>query len=98
MHDGVVELNLYLELSDIWIARARDLARRLKRLGNAVNLDETVPHVTVYLATFPAARKADVVAALSELARGREAIRTRVSSVRPASHGYFFLDVGKTRG
>lgn len=93
---GSVELNVHLTLPPSWADAARDLSRALAGLGSAVDLGLTVPHATVYLATWPTPALPELRAALCGLAREAGPVVARLAGARVAGRGYVFLDVERT--
>jgi 2'-5' RNA ligase len=89
------EWNLHVELPDSWASRARELAARLAPLGNAIDLGVSVPHATLYLATFPEDAREEIVAATAELARASHPFESEVRGLVFAGRGYVFLELAR---
>jgi hypothetical protein len=88
-----VRLNLHLSVPEPWTTCVRQLAREFAALGSPVDLSVTLPHVTVYMASFPEEALENMVGEVSALAAKMKPIAARVGALTFRSSGYVFLDI-----
>lgn len=87
-----VRLNLCLPVPEPWSWFARQASRELVPRGNAIDLAVCVPHVTIFMASFPEDAVEGAVEVLRAIAAEGHAFDAGVGSI-VLSGGYVFLEV-----
>ncbi len=90
-----IRLNVCMPVPDPWASYARGLAKELESVGNIIDLSGCVPHVTLFLASFPEDAVQDATARLNRVAARNRAVETEVNEVVRHS-GYVFLKIELT--
>ncbi|MFI5298900.1 MAG: 2'-5' RNA ligase family protein, partial [Polyangiales bacterium] len=89
-------LNVCLTLNDSWRRRVHAWNAALKPFGDGVDHDKHVPHVTLYLSTFPLDSIDAVTEVVERLARRATRLSLPVHDFSMQGRGYVFLDVERT--